>query len=134
VKLSLAPQVFLSDKMTGGDVTINLETHYTNAVDAVASGAIDGLKLAANVAAMLIAFLGLLAALNGLLGWIGSLVNLPQLSLEWIFSYLMAPLAWLMGRVHLIFANMSVGAKHDRSKYQITTNNLYTVMLRPLQN
>jgi hypothetical protein len=37
-------------------------------------------------------------------------------------------------RVHLIFANMSVGAKHDRSKYQITTNNLYTVMLRPLQN
>jgi concentrative nucleoside transporter, CNT family len=84
-------------EMTGGDVTINLETHYANAVDAVASGAIDGLKLAANVAAMLIAFLGLLAALNGLLGWIGSLVNLPQLSLEWIFSYLMAPLAWLMG-------------------------------------
>jgi hypothetical protein len=38
------------------------------------------------------------------------------------------------GWVHLIFANMSVGAKHDRSKYQITTNNLYTVMLRPLQN
>jgi CNT family concentrative nucleoside transporter len=84
-------------EMTGGDVTINLETHYANAVNAAASGAIDGLKLATNVAAMLIAFLGLLAALNGLLGWLGSLVNLPQLSLEWIFSYLMAPLAWLMG-------------------------------------
>jgi hypothetical protein len=35
--------------------------------------------------------------------------------------------------VHLILANMSVGAKHDRSKYEIITNNLYAVMLRPLQ-
>jgi hypothetical protein len=39
------------------------------------------------------------------------------------------------GRVQLIFANMSVvGAKHSGSKYQITANNLYTGMLRPLQN
>ncbi|MGL4375664.1 MAG: DUF5615 family PIN-like protein [Microcoleaceae cyanobacterium] len=37
-----------------------------------------------------------------------------------------------LDRVHLIFANMSVGEKHSGSKYQITTNNLYTGMLRPL--
>lgn len=83
--------------LTAGDVQVKVEAVYANAVDAAASGASDGLKLAANVAAMLIAFLGLLAAFNALLGWAGSLVGLPQLSLEGILSYLMFPLAWLMG-------------------------------------
>lgn len=70
--------------------------NYVNAVDAAAGGARDRL-LALNVGAMLIAFLGLLAFVNGLLGWLGNLIGLPQLSLEWIFAYLMAPVAWLMG-------------------------------------
>ena len=83
--------------LTAGEVEIKVELVYANAVDAAASGASDGLKLAANVAAMLIAFLGLLAFFNALLGWFGGLISLPQLSLEWIFSYLMAPVAWLMG-------------------------------------
>ncbi|NJK69902.1 MAG: NupC/NupG family nucleoside CNT transporter [Microcoleus sp. SU_5_3] len=83
--------------LTAGEVEIKVEQVYANAVDAVASGASDGLKLAANVAAMLIAFLGLLAFFNALLGWFGGLISLPQLSLEWMFSYLMAPVAWLMG-------------------------------------
>jgi concentrative nucleoside transporter, CNT family len=83
--------------LTAGAVELKVEQVYANAIDAVASGASDGLKLAANVAAMLIAFLGLLAFFNTLLGWFGGLVSLPQLSLEWIFSYLMAPVAWLMG-------------------------------------
>jgi hypothetical protein len=38
-----------------------------------------------------------------------------------------------IARVHLTLANISVGAKHDRSEYKIITNNLYAVMLRPLQ-
>ena len=83
--------------LTAGVVELKVERVYANAVDAVASGASDGLKLAANVGAMLIAFLGLLAFFNALLGWFGGLVSLPGLSLEWIFSYLMAPVAWLMG-------------------------------------
>jgi concentrative nucleoside transporter, CNT family len=83
--------------LTAGEVEVKVEQVYANAVDAVASGASDGLKLAANVAAMLIAFLGLLAFFNALLGWFGGLISLPQLSLEWIFAYLMAPVAWLMG-------------------------------------
>jgi len=83
--------------LTAGNIEVKVEQVYANAVDAVASGASDGLKLAANVAAMLIAFLGLLAFFNALLGWFGGLINLPQLSLEWICSYLMAPVAWLMG-------------------------------------
>lgn len=83
--------------LTTGVVELKVERVYANAVDAVASGASDGLKLAANVGAMLIAFLGLLAFFNALLGWFGGLISLPGLSLEWIFSYLMAPVAWLMG-------------------------------------
>jgi len=83
--------------LTAGKIELKVERVYANAVDAAASGASDGLKLAANVAAMLIAFLGLLAFFNALLGWFGGLISLPGLSLEWIFSYLMAPIAWLMG-------------------------------------
>ena len=83
--------------LTAGEVEVKVEQVYANAVDAAASGASDGLKLAANVAAMLIAFLGLLAFFNALLGWFGGLISLPQLSLELICAYLMAPVAWLMG-------------------------------------
>jgi CNT family concentrative nucleoside transporter len=83
--------------LTAGEVEVKVEQVYANAVDAAASGASDGLKLAANVAAMLIAFLGLLAFFNALLGWFGGLISLPQLSLELIGAYLMAPVAWLMG-------------------------------------
>jgi CNT family concentrative nucleoside transporter len=50
-----------------------------------------------NVAAMLIGFIAILACLNAILGWTGGYFGLPQLSLEWLFSYLFAPLAWLMG-------------------------------------
>lgn len=83
--------------LTAGEVEVKVDQVYANAVDAAASGASDGLKLAANVAAMLIAFLGLLAFFNALLGWFGGLISLPQLSLELILAYLMAPVAWLMG-------------------------------------
>ncbi|MDJ0674057.1 MAG: NupC/NupG family nucleoside CNT transporter [Calothrix sp. MO_167.B42] len=83
--------------LTAGKVQVKVDSTYANAIDAAATGASEGMKLALNVAAMLIAFLGLLALVNGILGWIGSLINFPQLSLELIFSYLLSPVAWLMG-------------------------------------
>jgi CNT family concentrative nucleoside transporter len=83
--------------LTAGEVEVKVDQVYANAVDAAASGASDGLKLVANVAAMLIAFLGLLAFFNALLAWFGGLISLPQLSLELILAYLMAPVALLMG-------------------------------------
>ncbi|MCU0537210.1 MAG: hypothetical protein MUD14_25265 [Hydrococcus sp. Prado102] len=46
---------------------------------------------------MLIAFLGLVALVNAILGWIGQPLRLPQLSLEWILSYLLTPVAWSIG-------------------------------------
>ncbi|MCS7183155.1 MAG: NupC/NupG family nucleoside CNT transporter [Thermoanaerobaculum sp.] len=82
---------------TRGSAKTALERSWVNPVDAAAAGATDGLKLALNVAAMLIAFLALLALVNGLLGLVGRAVGLPALSLELIFSYLFAPAAWLVG-------------------------------------
>ena len=62
-----------------------------NVIDAAARGASDGLQLALNIGAMLIAFLSLIALLNGCLGAIG----LP--TLQQILGYAFAPVAWLLG-------------------------------------
>lgn len=83
--------------LTAGYVKIPVEKVYVNAIDAAATGAIEGLKLALNVGGMLIAFLGLLAMFNALLSWLGGFLGFPQLTLELILSYLMWPVAWLMG-------------------------------------
>ncbi|MEM8721916.1 MAG: NupC/NupG family nucleoside CNT transporter [Cyanobacteria bacterium P01_G01_bin.39] len=82
---------------TLGKIKITTTSNYVNGIDAVTTGTIEGLKLALNVGAMLIAFLGLLALANSILNWLGTLVGLSNLSLELIFSYLMFPIAWLMG-------------------------------------
>jgi len=82
---------------TAGTVNVKVERTAANGIDAAATGAIEGLKLVGNIAAMLIAFLALVALVNAVLGWFGSLIGVPQLSLELIFSFLLAPVAWLMG-------------------------------------
>lgn len=68
-----------------------------NIFDAAAGGAGDGLRLALNVGAMLLAFIGLIALLNGMLDWIGSLAGFSELSLELILGWLFSPVAWLLG-------------------------------------
>lgn len=82
---------------TAGKVSVETKSNSVNVIDAATTGALDGVKLAVNVGVMIIAFLGLLATVNALLGWLGSLVGLPQLSLEWMLSFIMSPVAWLMG-------------------------------------
>ncbi|TVO40031.1 NupC/NupG family nucleoside CNT transporter [Vibrio algivorus] len=68
-----------------------------NVIDAAASGASSGLQLALNVGAMLLAFVGLIALINGILGGIGGWFGMPELSMELILGYLFAPLAWVIG-------------------------------------
>ncbi|NQZ61722.1 NupC/NupG family nucleoside CNT transporter [Crocosphaera sp.] len=82
---------------TKGEEILEIKSPYTNAIDAATNGALEGLKLSLNVGAMLIAILGLVALINGILGAIGQPLGLSSLSLELIFSYLLAPVAWLMG-------------------------------------
>ena len=69
-----------------------------NVIDAAASGAGSGLKLALNVGAMLLAFVGLIALVNGMFGGIGGwLFDMPELTLELILGYVFSPLAFLIG-------------------------------------
>ncbi len=68
----------------------------TNVIDAAARGASDGLQLALNVGAMLIAFLALLFMLDSGLGWITTKLGYP-LTFTQIIGYFQAPFAWLMG-------------------------------------
>ncbi len=82
---------------TAGKVTIKIERPWANVIDAAAQGAADGLKLALNVAAMLLAFTALIAVMDGGLGALGRWVGLQGLSLSMILGYVCAPLAVLMG-------------------------------------
>jgi CNT family concentrative nucleoside transporter len=77
---------------TKGDIHVKFEKTTVNVIEAAAAGAADGLKLALNVAAMLMAFIALIAMLNWLLGQIHE-----GLSLSMIFSYVFAPIALVMG-------------------------------------
>lgn len=85
------------DPDTTGKMNMEVKTDYVNVIDAAATGALDGVKLAVNVGVMIIAFLGLLAVVNAFLGYVGAKVGIVNLSLEAILGRVMAPVAWLIG-------------------------------------
>lgn len=68
----------------------------TNVVEAIADGAMSGVKIAVAVGATLLAFVSVIALLNGLLGWVGGWFGI-ELSFELIMGYVFAPVAWLIG-------------------------------------
>ncbi len=73
------------------------EDRPANIIDAAASGAAAGMQLALNVGAMLLAFVALIALVNGILGGIGAWWDYPQLSLELVLGWICAPIAYLIG-------------------------------------
>lgn len=75
----------------------NADDRPANVFDAAAGGASEGLKLALNVGAMLLAFIGLIALLNGVLSWVGSLFSYDTLSLQLILGWMFSPVAWVLG-------------------------------------
>jgi len=96
------------------DFFIPRERHGQNLLDALAKGTTQGLKLALNVAAMLIVFVAVIAMVNALFGWIGSLGRggngwlndlvshssggiFPRFSLEAVAGFLFSPFAWIIG-------------------------------------
>jgi len=83
--------------VTKGKVEIEVERPWANVIDAAASGAGDGLKLALTVGAMLIAFVGLIALIDWPITSFGHWIGQEQLSLRWILGVVCMPLAWLMG-------------------------------------
>jgi concentrative nucleoside transporter, CNT family len=79
------------------DIVAGEEDKHSNVLGAIARGTSDGLHLALNVAAMLIAFLALIALLNGLMAWVhGYAIWFPE-SLQSVLGWLFAPVAWLIG-------------------------------------
>ena len=82
------PETESSDTM--GDLKIELEKKDDNVMEALSRGATDGMKLAANVGAMLIAFVAMIALVNAILG-------VMDLSLQQILGWIFSPLAWVMG-------------------------------------
>jgi CNT family concentrative nucleoside transporter len=107
----LAPETAVP--ATRGRLAIHAEKTAVNAIDAAAAGAGDGLHLALNIGAMLLAFISLIALLNAPLHWLGALewgaghsidASLSQLSghsvelsLQTIFGWVLAPVAWVLG-------------------------------------
>ncbi|MBE5203250.1 NupC/NupG family nucleoside CNT transporter [Pectobacterium quasiaquaticum] len=82
------------DEMVG---FVDEDDRPANVIDAAASGAASGMQLALNVGAMLLAFVALIALLNGILGGIGGWFDYPQLSLQLILGWVFSPVAFLIG-------------------------------------
>ncbi len=99
----LYPQV----DQINAEVKVSNDVIGSNVLDSIANGTTEGLKLAANVAAMLLVFLAFIAMINGILGYVGDITHLngwlaenspfPKFSLEAILGTVFAPLMWLIG-------------------------------------
>ncbi|WP_290891468.1 nucleoside transporter C-terminal domain-containing protein [Arenimonas sp.] len=88
--------------LTRGTVKMEVEKTTSNIIDAAAAGAADGLRLALNIGAMLLAFIALIAMLNWPLTWIGEVTGLAEAlgrptDMATLLGYLLAPIAWVIG-------------------------------------
>lgn len=82
---------------TGGDVEVVVPKQDVNVIDAAGRGAIEGLHLSLNVAGMLIAFIALVALVNGMFGAVHGYVTWFPQSLDILLGWIFAPIAWAMG-------------------------------------
>jgi CNT family concentrative nucleoside transporter len=92
----------LEQSETKGTVKLKVEKTTANVIDAAATGAADGLKLALNVAAMLLAFIALIAMFNYILEGIGNLSGLNNvlgkpLTMNLVLGYILSPISWIIG-------------------------------------
>ena len=87
----------IAGKTGAGSDSIEVEDRAVNVIDAAAAGASSGVQLAINVGAMLIAFVALIALINGLFGWVGGWFGYPDLSLQQLFGYIFQPVAYVLG-------------------------------------
>ncbi|MBA2238546.1 MAG: NupC/NupG family nucleoside CNT transporter [Lysobacter sp.] len=88
--------------LTRGTVKMEVEKTTSNVIDAAAAGAADGLRLALNIGAMLLAFIALIALIDWPLTWLGEVTGAAELlgrptSMATLLGYLLSPVAWLIG-------------------------------------
>ena len=86
-----------TEKSDVTEFVMEKDAESVNVIDAAARGASDGLKLALNVGAMLLAFIALIAMLNGILGGIGGWFGFESLTIEGILGFVFSPLAFAIG-------------------------------------
>ena len=79
------------------DVEMDQGDKPANVIDAAATGAASGLKLAVNVGAMLLAFIAIIALLNSMVSGVGNLLGFEGITIEWMLGYIFAPFAFLIG-------------------------------------
>ncbi len=111
------------------ETTVSKQEIGSNILDAIANGTSEGLKLAANVAAMLLVFVALIAMLNGILGWIGDVTSIngwvaehssyEKLSLEAILGTVFSPLMWIIGvaKEDMMMMGQLLGVKLAASEF-----------------
>lgn len=111
------------------NVEVSSEKIGSNILDAIANGTTEGLKLAANVAAMLLVFIAFIAMINYILGWIGGITTLnsvmaeytpySKFSLESILGIIFAPLMWVIGvaREDIMLMGQLLGIKLAASEF-----------------
>ena len=83
--------------VTKGSLRMDVEKPGANVIEAAAGGAGQGMQLALNVGAMLMAFVALVALINYLLGWVGGFAGQPDLTLQLLLGQVLRPVAWVMG-------------------------------------
>lgn len=94
----IIPEPDPTKSKTYGQLEVDLKSPDANVIDAAARGASEGLQLALNVGAMLLAFLALVAMFNGIIGWFGAVLGAAEpVTLERILGFVLRPLAWCMG-------------------------------------
>tara|TARA_S200000501_G_scaffold359505_1_gene385473 strand:+ start:2779 stop:4092 length:1314 start_codon:yes stop_codon:yes gene_type:complete len=111
------------------EITIPKEKIGTNLLSAISIGTGEGIRMAVNVAAMLLVFIALLAMLSGILGGLGDLIGLNAwieantpyntFSIEFILGYLFSPLMWLIGvsQVDMALMGQLLGVKLAASEF-----------------
>lgn len=89
------------------------EEEPSNVIDAAATGASNGMKLAVNVGAMLLAFISLIALLNNLVGGVAGLMGFEGITIQLLLGYIFSPLAWIIGvpSAEIVQAGSLIGQK-----------------------
>ncbi len=92
----IEPEIQTGEKLQDLHIKISYEKHQ-NIIEAAASGAMQGLKLALAIGAMLVAFIGLIALMNGMLIGLGDFLSIDNLTIDLILGYLFQPVAFVLG-------------------------------------
>ncbi|CEN35569.1 Uncharacterized transporter HI_0519 (fragment) [Capnocytophaga cynodegmi] len=111
------------------DSKVSVENVGSNVLDAIANGTTEGLKLAANVGAMLLVFVAFIAMINYFFSWVGDFTSLngfiaentpyKSLSLEMILGFVFSPLMWLIGvpKEDMMLMGQLLGVKLASSEF-----------------